>query len=226
MAKFCTTCGSPIEETVKFCPKCGTQLGAPSAPAPAVASPTPAAAQTAGASAVPTAAAAPPGKMGSPILKIILALVGVFAFVTVLGIGACVYAGYKLKQKGMALVESAKTMSSSSAGTPEVHAEKRGAGSEAAASATADVAPYPGSTATKAGGELWPGIGGQQFVTSDPLDKVVAFYKDKFGSRLVAQESEGNAVLTLTTKSGMTTITITRDEDAGQTKITIMRIGK
>lgn len=143
---------------------------------------------------------------------------------TVLGIGACVYAGYKLKQKGMALVESAKTMSSTSAGTPEVHAQKGGAGSEAAA--TADVPPYPGSTATEAGGELGPGIGGQEYVTSDPVDKVVVFYKDKFGSRLVVHESEGNAVLTLTSKSGMTTITITRDEDAGQTKITIMRIGK
>lgn len=226
MAKFCASCGTPVEENLKFCPKCGAQLGAPSAPAQAPA-PTPAAAPPAAPAAAP--AGAPAAKAGSPLLKIILIVVGLFAFVTVASIGACVYVGYRAKQKYSAMVESAKTIQRGM-GTPEVHIQKGGAGSEASASATVDVPPYPGSTPTEAGGELalggLGGMSGQEFETADPLDKVVAFYKEKFGSKINVQQSEGNAMFQLSTSKGLTTVTITRDEDAGKTKINIARIGK
>ena len=224
MAQFCTNCGSPVGENLKFCPQCGAQLGAPAAPAPAAAS-------TARATApgAPSAAAVAPAKKGSPVLKIVLIVVGFFVVLGIAGTAATVYFVYKAKQKVSSMVETAKTMGSGK-GTPEVHLEKGGEGSEAAASATVDVPPYPGSTATEGGGELSlggiGGMSGQEFETSDPVDKVVAFYKEKFGSKIKFQESEGNVVFQLTTSKGLTTVTITRDEDAGKTKINIARIGK
>lgn len=224
MARFCTHCGSPAEESLKFCPQCGTQLSAPTPPvAAAPASTRPAAPVAAG------APAAAPAKSGSPILKIILALIGFFVLVSMLGIGACVYVAYKARQKAAQFTEAARR-SAPSFGTPEIRMEKGGKGSEAAASATQDVPPYPGSTPTQGGGELSAGglggISGQEFETSDPTEKVVAFYKDKFGSKINIELSEGNARFTLVTSSGVTTVQVTRDEDAGKTRIRISRIGR
>lgn len=224
MGKFCTSCGSPVGEDLKFCPKCGTQLGAPSAPAQAAA-PAPGAT----APGAPSAAVAASAKKGSPVLKIVLIVVGLLVVLGIAGTAATVYFVYKAKQKVSSMIEIAKTMKQEK-GTPEVHLEKGGEASEAAASATLDVPPYPDSTATEAGGELSVGgiggMSGQEFETSDPVDKVVAFYKEKFGSKIKFQESEGNVVFQLTTSKGLTTVTITRDEDAGKTKINIARIGK
>lgn len=229
MAKFCASCGSPVEEALKFCPKCGAQLGAPAAPAPATAGPAAAAGAGAPVAAGGPAVAAPVAKGGSPILKIVLIVLGILALVTVVGIGSCVYIGYRIKQKATAMMESAGT-ATRGLSTPEIHIEKGGAGSEAEASATAEVPPYPGSTATEAGGELsfggMGGISGQGYETEDSLEKVVAFYKDKLGSKARFQQSGGNAVFTLMTSKGMTTVTITREDEAEKTKINITRIGK
>jgi hypothetical protein len=63
-------------------------------------------------------------------------------------------------------------------------------------------------------------------VTDDPLDKVLAFYKERLGSRITIQQAEGNAMFQLTTNEGITTVTMTRDEESGKTKINIARIGK
>jgi len=230
MPRFCTNCGSPVEENLRFCPKCGTQLAAPSAPAPAAPAPTPTLAPPPtsappAAPAVAAAAGAVAPKSGSPILKIILAVVGVFVLLSALGIGACVYVAYKAKQKATEFADAARS-AAKSIGTPEVHLEKGGEGSEAAAIATADVPLYPGSTTTEAVGALGAGIGGQEYETPDSLDKVVAFYKNKFGSKIDVEQEEGNTKFMLMTKNGMTIVTMTRDEDAGKTKINIARIGK
>jgi hypothetical protein len=231
MPKFCTSCGSPMEESMKFCPKCGAQLGAPSAPAPAA----PAAA--APPSAAPTAApipgapgvAAPAVKAGSPILKIVLIVVGVLVLIGAIGTVTCVYFAYKARQRLTGMVETAKTMTSRQ-GTPEISLQKGGEGSEAEAAATVDVPPYPGATATEGGGQFsFGGAGGissQEYETSDTIEQVLAFYKEKLGSKIRVQESEGNAMFTLTTKTGLTTVTLTRDAEAEKTKITISRMGK
>ena len=107
---------------------------------------------------------------------------------------------------------------------------KGGEGSEAASLATVDVPPYPGSSATEAGGDFTfggkGGISSQEYETPDSVEQVVAFYKDKFGSKIRIQESGGNAMFTLSTTGGLTTVTITREEDGGVTKINISRISK
>ena len=229
MARFCTNCGSPLEEALKFCMQCGTPAGAPSAPteAPGVAaSAPPPAALPAGAAAAGAPAAA---KAGSPVVKIVLIVVAVLVFLGVIGIGTCVYVVYKAKQKFGGVVGTAPT-TSSERGTPEVQMEKGGAGSQAEAAATVDVPPYPGSTATEGGGQFSfggkGGISSQEYETSDSVDQVLAFYKDKLGSKARIQESEGKAILTLVSKNGLSTVTIMRQAEAEKTKITIARLGK
>jgi hypothetical protein len=181
------------------------------------------------AAGVVAAGAPPAAKVGSPVLKIVLIVVAVLVFLGVIGIGTCVYGVYKVKQKFGGVVESARTPSGER-GTPEVHLEKGGAGSEAEAAATVDVPPYPDATATEGGGQFSfggkAGISSQEYETSDSVEQVLAFYKEKFGSKIHIQESEGKAIFTLATKGALNTVTITRDADAEKTKITIARIGK
>jgi hypothetical protein len=172
---------------------------------------------------------APAAKAGSPILKIVLIVVGIVVLFGAIGTVTCVYFAYKAKQRLTGMVETAKTMTSRE-GTPEISLEKGGEGSEAEAAATVDVPPYPGATATEGGGQFSfggrGGISSQQYETPDSVDQVLAFYKDKLGSKAHVQESEGKAILTLATKNGLSTVTITREAEAEKTKITIARIGK
>ena len=222
MAKFCTSCGSAAQEDMKFCLNCGKPIGTP---ATASAGPAP--------SGVPSRPSVPAGnqatpvaKNSSPVLKIVLIVVGVIVLLGVLSTATCVYFAYRAKQKAEAMIETAKTMSMQ--GTPEVNLEA-GEGSEAAKSATADVPPYPGSIAVEAGGNLSFGdasIGSQQYETEDSVDKVIAFYKEKFGNQLKVQQAGGNAMLQLSTKTGLTTVTISREEEANKTRISLTRIGK
>ena len=111
-----------------------------------------------------------------------------------------------------------------------MHLSDGGAGSQAAASATVDVPPYPGSIATKSGGDLSAGptgsISAQEYETPDPAEKVMAFYKDKFGSKINIMESDGKSEFNFISNNGMTTVTVSRDEGTNKTKINIARIGK
>ena len=232
MAKFCTKCGSPLAEEVQFCTNCGATVATAPATPPTAPGPAPSAASLPAVAAPAAAAgmaAAPAAKAGSPIMKIVLIVVGVLILLAALGIGSCVYFVYRAKQRGSAIMHGV-TSGRTSFGTPEVQIEKGGAGSEAEAIATADVPPYPGATATEGGGSLGAagfGIAAQEYVTSDSVDKVVAFYKEKLGKKLAIHESGGNAILQVKTgANGLTNITLSRDEEAGQTKINIMRIGK
>jgi len=175
------------------------------------------------------AAGAPVAKAGSPLVKIVLIVVGVFVFLTVAGMVTCGYFAYKAKQKLTGMVETAKTTSGSES-TPEISLEKGGEGTEAEAAATLDVPPYPDATATEGGGQFsfggQGGVSSQEYETPDSVEQVLAFYKDKLGSKARIQESEGKAILTLASKNGLSTVTITRAEGAEKTKITIVRIGK
>jgi hypothetical protein len=172
---------------------------------------------------------AAPAKQGSSTVNIIIGVVAFLALVSVLAIGSCFYIGYKIKQKAIAISQSTRSTSGTQS-TPELHLSEGGAGSKAAASATVDVPPYPGSTPTESGGELSAGLAGaasaQEYETSDGVDKVESFYREKFGSKISLTESGNNAEFNYLTSMGMTTVTITRDEEAGKTKINIARIGK
>ena len=115
-------------------------------------------------------------------------------------------------------------------GTPEIHIDSGDEGSTAASSATQDVPAYPGATATETGGGLsfggQGGISSQEYETTDTVQQVLDYYKENLGSKMTVMESEGNATFTYGTSTSLTTVTITRDEDSGNTKITYARVGK
>src|SRR5690348_10158839 len=204
MAKFCTSCGNSLGEDQKFCNKCGAPIGA-SAAASIPAGTTPpsvtAGDMTAGSTVVPPAprpvVAAPATvapKRGSSAVKVIVAIVGFLALISVLAIGSCFYIGYKVKQKAKAIMTEARSAAGpSTSATPELHLSDGGPGSSAESAATADVPPYPGSTPTTNGGQLSAGPTGaasaQEYLTDDSVDKVESFYKDKFGSKITLTES-------------------------------------
>ena len=236
MAKFCASCDSPAGENQKFCSKCGAQIvaaEAPSAPAstPAVSPPPPASvAHTPMPSTkISGVAVATPARKGSSPVRIIIGIVACLAVVSVLAIGSCFYIGYKIKQNIRTVAESSRETTASSS-TPELHLSEGGPGSKAADAATVDVPPYPGSTPTESGGELSAGLAGaasaQEYETSDGVNKVKSYYKEKFGSEITIIENEGKVTFNYLSSQGMTTVTITRDEGAGKTKINIARIGK
>jgi hypothetical protein len=62
------------------------------------------------------------------------------------------------------------------------------------------------------------------FETSDSLDKVLSWYKDKLGSGASVYQSDKNAVLTLAddTKKTSVMVTISNEDNDGKTKIAIM----
>lgn len=113
MPTFCGKCGAPV--TGKFCGKCGAAIAEPGAATPPVEAPpvgqttvAPAVSPTA---ATPTAAtytapAAQPA--GGSAVKIILAVLGVFVFLGLLGMGSCLYIGYRAKQKINAMAGNAE----------------------------------------------------------------------------------------------------------------------
>ncbi len=95
--KFCVGCGSPLAAGTKFCPKCGMSVRTAAAGSVT---------ENYVAGVAPTSAAAPvssmtaaPQKSGSGMLKVIVAVLGFFMFVGLLGMGSCAYLAYRAKQK-------------------------------------------------------------------------------------------------------------------------------
>ena len=232
MARFCTRCGSPVGDELSFCMNCGAQVAAPpSSPEvrqPVAASPT-ATGPTSASAATPTAA---PAKKTSPVVKIVLVVVAFFAFITVAGIGACVYIGYRAKRAVERTIQMDESGKSLKIQTPQgeiklgEHPAKEG-------DTVAGVPIYPGATALEGGGQFSLGdkfqIGGQDFLTTDPVDKVVDFYKEKYGSKLSIAENAGHYRLAIESAdeqhAGVATIDVFEDEQSGKTKITIAHMG-
>ena len=230
MARFCTQCGSPVGEELSFCMNCGARIAAVPSP-PQTSQPVSAGAAPMG-PAGPAAPATAPAKKTSPVVKIVIAVVAFFVFVTVAGIGACVYIGYRAKRAVEQTVRTDESGKSIKIQTPEgeiklgEHPTKEG-------DTVAGVPVYPGATALEGGGQFSFGdkfqIGGQDYETSDTVDQVVDFYKEKLGSKLSVAENAGHYRLSVETgdekRSGVVTIDVYEDTESGKTKITVAHLG-
>ncbi len=216
MARFCTKCGSAADESLKFCPKCGNALAASSAP-------------SAGPS--PTSAAPPPQK-GSPVLKIVLAIVGVLFLIMVIAMAGVLYVGYRVKQKADEFKRSVRVDQSGQSVTIQTPkgAVVIGENKEAEATITKEVPPYPGAKTLSTGGITGPGgtgFSGVEYETTDDVEKVVAFYKEKLGSNLsVTTQSENGALLQAKTSTDLITIAVDHANGSATTKISVSRMTK
>ena len=230
MARFCGNCGSPMEDAQAFCGNCGAAAGAPGGAPAAEAVPPPAETPaTAYAAAAPVPP--PPAKGTSPVVKIILVVVAIFAFVTVAGIGACVYVAYRTKQglnESIKVDEAGKGITLK---TPKGDI-RLGEGPAAEGKSVAGIPPYPGATPVNQGGEFSVGgrslISGQEYTTSDSVEDVVNYYKEKLGPKVSVTESEGNYQLTRAddASEGITIVHVSREEGAESTKIVVSHMGK
>ena len=107
MPSFCTKCGSALGQGAQFCVQCGTPVAAAAAGAGAgqpASRPSPVAAPAPPAYAPP----APPVRQQgtSTGVKIVLAILGFFVLVGCLGVGSCLYVGYRFKQRASRFAQS------------------------------------------------------------------------------------------------------------------------
>jgi hypothetical protein len=236
MAQFCTACGTPIEEGLRFCSQCGAAIASeeptvadvslkanaqPAVPNAAVPPPVPAPA--------PAPAAA---KSSSPILKIVIIVVLFLVLLGALGIGTCAYMAYRAKKaigENIQLNEDKKTIE-----IPTPGGSIRMGGTPAETPKEVGGVPvYPGAKATAGGGQFSFGdkfqIGGQEFTTTDSADQVVAFYRDKYGKEMTEVQSDGQYNLTINSGDQqhpqMVTINVQPEADSGGTKIVMSHIG-
>jgi hypothetical protein len=166
-------------------------------------------------------------------VKIILIVVAVIIFLILVSLGSCVYAVYRAKQRVTQFEKQVHATFPMPTGTREVRTQPA-TPAEAPSQETAPVVAtgvpvYPGASAKEGGGEVSVGAGGvkvQQYTTSDSVDKVVAFYKDKLGSKALVSESGGSALVQLVGSDGVINITIAPDSNSGKTVFTITSIAK
>lgn len=230
MAQFCTKCGTALPEGMKFCLGCGAPVpdaAAPITPGPlaqppvAPMAPTPMAAEPRLAPVAPAAAA--PSK-GSPVLKIVLIVVAVLIFFGVLSAGACVYFVYRAKQRVSQLEKQVQSSLPVSTDSTQVPASP----DQTASVVDMAIPPYPGATVLGERSQLM-GVAGfkvQQYVTTDSVDNVLAFYRDKLGPKAMVTQSGNQASLHVVRSNAVVNIAITVDKASGKTKITITSIGR
>lgn len=175
----------------------------------------------------------PAAPKGSPILKIVLIVLGILLLFGLLTGGACVYMLYRTKQRITQFEKQVqKSYPTARAGQPapeQPPTATSGPATPAASAIDLGIPVYPGAIATQGQGELSMGGGGvkvQQYTTTDSFDKVVAFYKDKLGPTAAVNQSGGSAVVQVVGAQGVTDVTVTSDSATGKTTFTISSIQK
>ena len=201
MASYCAKCGSALSADTKFCASCGapTDLGA---------SPVTSADQ--GPAAAPKSGGA---------LKVILIVIAVFV-----GLGVLTAAGAMF---GLWRISKTVNIDRSGGVTVTTPEGKITAGQTPAhvTEAEAGAPIYPGATSAE-GGIKFGGASGSMatyaFKTSDSVQQVLAFYRDKFGPKVSVVETPDGALVTSSKNENESVmVTIGRDESDGKTSITI-----
>jgi hypothetical protein len=168
-------------------------------------------------STTPVPEPAPAPKSGGA-LKIILIVLGVIALLVVLVVGVLVYGCYRIAHS---IVETSK------GGATTLHTlggAYTAANSSSFTASDLGTAIYPGATPTDGGSKMdmpTATIVTGVYLTSDPVSKVEAFYKDKFGSGASDFNMGGTAMITdkVSDKETILVTVTTTSGDNGKTKI-------
>jgi hypothetical protein len=221
MSIYCPKCGTELAPNTQFCTTCGAPQAAPS-----VANPGPY--NQAQQPPFPTAYPQPvPPAAGNSAVKIILIIVGIVVGLGILAVCVFAFAVWRISKAVHVEGDGSKvTLSTPDGG----HMTVNSGDSATAADLGTDI--YPGATKSKGGTKMDLPTGSMVtsvFLTSDSKDKVLAFYKDKFGSSASTIDTSDTAIVTL--KRGgneviMVTITPNRGQDDSQTQISIVHTRK
>jgi hypothetical protein len=212
MASFCSKCGAELSPDTKFCQGCGAPTGyAASAVAPAGAVP---ARQVAVGQA--PAAAAP----SSGALKIVLIIVGCIVGLGMLGAVAVMFGLWRISKSVHVDQSGGVTITTpggkfSTGNTSGAHLSETEVGAPI----------YPGAVAEEGGFKLGAESGSMAtyvFKTSDSVQQVLAFYRDKFGPKTsVIETPQGGIVTAAKNDNEGIMVTIGHDESEDKTSIAI-----
>src|SRR4029077_7586145 len=199
---FCNSCGAPLNEGTKFCNKCGAAVsGSPAAIAQPI-------------------APAPPSKGGSSALKVILVVVGVIVLIGVLGMVTCgivihrAMKSARVSQKGDNVKVETPFGNMETSTDPDKTAQELG------------VEIYPGDQVQKAGkasvtlGSLQPVP--VNFESSDSVEKICDFYRQKFPSAQVASSDQNRCSIVSGDKGNSTPISVQASGDGSRFTIVTM----
>ena len=201
---FCNSCGATLADGTKFCSKCGASAAAPVMSAPAPAAPAPA-----------------PASGGGSALKIILIIVGVLVFLILLAGGACFYAVHRVHNA----IESSRVHQDGDnvkVETPFGTMQSSKDPEQATKDLGVDV--YPGAEVQKEGassatfGTIHTVTA--KFESSDSMDKVCSFYKEKFPSAMSSTADTNRCTIVSNDQKTMVTIHIEPNGDGSKFQIT------
>lgn len=203
---FCNSCGAPVTEGTRFCNKCGKPIASgPVMSAPAGGPPV-----------------QPAGGGGSSALKIILIVIGVFVALIIVAV-----AGFALF-----IAHVAKN----------AHVTKEGDRVKVETPfGSVDTSKNPEDVAKDLGVDLYPGAQAQRngtatvsfgnmrtvtasFTTSDPVDKVCAFYQSRFPNASVTTSEQRRCTIVSSDRKNSVTISIEASGDT--TKLVIASVNK
>jgi hypothetical protein len=225
---FCSTCGTKLEENVRFCAACGAatavapSIAAPATPAlapdvrltPAVTAPPPA-------GTYPATAAAAPRKGG--VLKVLLIVAGVLVLLAVLAVAGIVFVGYRMRQAFSTSQSGGRTTVTTPFGKVT---SNEGDAAKIAADLNMEV--YPGATAVQGSSATvnfgGMAVGAAQFRTGDSLDSVAQFYRSRYPNSTVNASDPANQSIMVRSGKGLIVIGLRAGGD-GMTLINISRMG-
>jgi flagellar basal body-associated protein FliL len=186
---FCNSCGTTLETSATFCPKCGTAVPMAAAiPATAASAPV-----------------APP--QGNSALKVILIVVAVVIALGILGIGTLTFIVHRIAHNRRVSNRDGNVQVETPFGT----VQSTNNPDEAVRNLGID--PYPGARVLEGNSAT---IGGMhtvqaQFESDDSADKVMAFYSSKLPNAKVNTKDQNHYTIVSTDKKNIVTINITSE---------------
>jgi uncharacterized membrane protein YvbJ len=203
---FCNSCGAQLADGTKFCNKCGAVVaGTPAGSMP----------PSAGAPAS-TGTAASSGS--SSALKIILIIVAVIVVIGVLGVATVSFVAYRIAKSSHVRQNGDEVKIETPFGNVETTKDPE----QVAKDLGIDV--YPGAEPQRNGassatfGSIHTSTA--TFKSSDSVDKVCAFYKQKFPSASVATSDQNRCTIVSNDQKNMVTINIEEEGDGSKLQIT------
>jgi hypothetical protein len=201
---FCNSCGAPLTAGTKFCNNCGAAVSGPPIGAPATPAP-------------------PASTGGSNALKIFLIIVGTLLL---LGILAVITLGLITRHFITHNAHISQNGDKVKIETPFGTAETNKDPDVVARDLGVDV--YPGAV-TEKGSSATATFGGvhtaaTNFTTSDSVDKVCAFYKEKFPNPMVSTSDQNRCTIVSNDQKNMISINIEGHGDS--TRIQISNVSK
>ena len=210
MASFCSKCGAELSPDTRFCQGCGAPTGFTALP--------PVGAVPAGQVALAPAPAVTAPSSGT--LKVVLIIVGAIVCLGMLSAFAIMFGLWRISRSvhvdragGMTITTPAGKFSSGR--TSSAHLSESEVGAPI----------YPGAVAEEGGFKLGGDSGTMAtyvFKTSDSVQQVLAFYRDKFGPKTsVVETPQGGIVTAAKNDNEGVMVTVGRDDNEDKTSITI-----